>query len=231
MCHPYWRFELKAPGGSASLQPDVLASSHTPFGLLQGLEWGISCFRSERSCWRCPSLDYQQSRSPRAGVKSIQLDCGNEETKGVASLGCLPYAFLVSPPVSCREVPLFGSEKLSICCTVYFCFLTIDTLWGAVVPGYRLHLESERSSVKVETWVTEGVWGVLHHVLCAGDFIVLFSPAQCLHCIFPGDVTWVAWLMTKHCTLWVLRAPAWLLSPSTGTDLAPSFQWPSPVVT
>lgn len=25
--------------------------------------------------------------------------------------------------------------------------------------------------------------------VCAGDFIVLFSTAQCLHCIFPGDVT------------------------------------------
>lgn len=33
-----------------------------------------------------------------------------------------------------------------------------------MVPGYKLHLESERSSVKVETWVTEGAWGVLHHV-------------------------------------------------------------------
>lgn len=39
----------------------------------------------------------------------------------------------------------------SICSTISFWFLTIDTLWGAVVPGYRLHLESEKRSVKVET--------------------------------------------------------------------------------
>lgn len=65
--------------------------------------------------------------------------------KGLPHLD-VSHTFLVSPPCI---IPLFGSEKLSICCTI--CFLTIDTLWGAVVPGYTLHLESERRSVKVET--------------------------------------------------------------------------------
>lgn len=50
-------------------------------------------------------------------------------------------------------------------------------------------------------------------VLC-WRFYCAVCTAQNLHCIFPGNVTRVAWLMAKHCTLWVLRAPAWLLPPS-----------------
>lgn len=104
MCHPYWTFELKAPGRSASLQHDVHVSSPTPFGLLQGLEWGISCFRSHRSCWRCPSLGHQQSRSPRTEVKNIQLRLWKLSDKR----GCLTW---MSPICVFSLSPLYHVEK------------------------------------------------------------------------------------------------------------------------
>lgn len=92
----------------------------------------------------------------------------------------------------------------SICSTISFWFLTIDTLWGAVVPGYRLHLESEKRSVKVETWVTGGVWGVLHHVFCAGDFIVLFALPRIYTAYFQemSPELLGSWQNTAPCECW-----------------------------
>lgn len=121
--------------------------------------------------------------------------------------------FLVSPPVSCREVSLFGSEKLSICCTISFCFLTIDTLWGAVVPGYRLHLESERRSVEVRLELQEE--SEVSCIMCSVLDILLC----CWHC--PESALHISRKCHPSClahgkTLLPVsaEAPAWLLPPS-----------------
>lgn len=70
------------------------------------------------------------------------------------------------------------------------------------MPGYRLHLESERRSVKVETWVTEGVRGVLHQVFCAGDFIVLFSTAYIVYLQEMSPELLGSWQNTAPCERW-----------------------------